>query len=111
MSEEKKKKETINFTSIGSLLFGVGLGIGIYLCFWIFPPTMLQNAPYHLETEKEYIAFHVDTTDFPMVVIDQIIDVLEDNNVKAEAIVFVKNRKPVSQIRLPEMKTEDEETK
>ncbi len=90
------KKETKDSlaTFLTAFFFGIGLGMALVL-FSNFP-----RNPYHLETQKEYIAFHVDTTDFPMVAIDQMITVLEDNGVTAEAIVFVKNRKPVSQIKL-----------
>ncbi len=89
------------------IFLGTGLGLGVTLglafIFTVFPPAPLQEYPYKLEKQKEYIAFHVDTTDFPMVVIDQMIAVFKDNEIKAEAIVFVKNRKPVSQIKLGPM--------
>ena len=91
-----------------ALLVGIGAGVGVSLglvILMIFFPGVLADPQYKLEMEKEYVAFHVDTTDFPMAAIDQMISVLKDNDVKAEAIVFVKNRKPVSQIRLSPPKT------
>ncbi len=82
---------------------GLGVALGLCVVCAIFPPAPLQEYPYKLEKQKDYSAFHVDTTVFPMAAIDQMITVLEDNGVNAEAIVFVKNRKPVSQIKLDPM--------
>ncbi len=88
--------------ALSCFLVGFGPGLGLVLGLMIFFPHALSGkpSPYLLEKQKEYIAFHVDTTDFPMAVIDQMITVFEDNEVSPEAIVFVKNRKPVGQIRL-----------
>lgn len=80
-------------------LTGLGAGIGLFLAVQIFYPDMLVEK-YRLESEKEYIAFHVETMDFPMSVLDQMITVFENNKVQVEAIVFVKDRKPRSTIRL-----------
>ena len=104
MKGKKQKDARMATSGLSAFLNGVGAGIGIFLALMIFCPDVL-NTPYKLESQKEYIAFHLDTTDFPMAVLDETITMFEDNGINPEAIVFVKNRKPVSQIRLSPPKT------